>query len=534
MTRQHYERRQKKLDPMDVHRAIWMTRNPSPTARVVEWADTDCPGLVIRITKSDANWLIRRRNMTIRIGSCEDVDLSTARHITHKARDAAKRGRNLKTFVETLAHMKSAGHPYRDPRDDDWRYADEIANEQSEWGRRWLRGELQPVWTWKNLTDRFLDEKLPKIKESYREEYARYLRLPAYELVNDMIVPAINIEILEEVRDRMLTNHALSTVSRSMRQAREMLTWGWSYRIKNTGLKDCKDDWWRRWRVEYKSGIRTRRPSIGELARTLVLADEFRNLAEGEHETYPGTVCALWMTVLTAQRTGSLVMMRPDRLFEPGAGLKLHGWKIANWTIEEMKGGRDGGRPHSLPLPPRLLRALERFQSEYPGRSEWTFCGKNPKERLTQFALNQLMYRLQGRVYDHRKKNKPDRPGKPGPKPAAQGKIRKDLFAEFAIEPWTLHDVRRSITRFLDDNRLGGAASAILGHQLDNDKMPEEERRARVTEQHYNSSQRLPLKAEGMKIWVDAILDACERERINIKKRATVKQSQSQHRSLPA
>jgi hypothetical protein len=126
---------------------------------------------------------------------------------------------------------------------------------------------------------------------------------------------------------------------------------------------------------------------------------------------------------------------------------------------------------------------------------------------------------LQGRVFDHGKKNKPNRPGKPGPKPAAHGKIRKDLFAEFDIRPWTLHDVRRSLTRFLDDRRLGGAASAILGHKLQNEKMPEEERMAEVTELHYNSSARISLKAEGMKLWVDAILDACERERVNIKKR---------------
>jgi hypothetical protein len=216
-------------------------------------------------------------------------------------------------------------------------------------------------------------------------------------------------------------------------------------------------------------------------------------------------------------------MLRPDRLFDPDAKDKLRGWKIASWTLEEMKGGRDGGRPHSLPLPPRLLQTMKRFQNECGGKSawksEWMFFAKRPKDRLTQSALNLLMYRLQGRIYDHRKKNKPDRPGKPGPKSSKHGKIRVDLFAQFGIEPWTLHDVRRSITRFLDDNNLGGSASAILAHQLDNAKMSEEERRARVTDQHYNSSQRIGLKAKGMALWVDTILDACERERAKIKRR---------------
>jgi hypothetical protein len=251
----------------------------------------------------------------------------------------------------------------------------------------------------------------------------------------------------------------------------------------------------------------------------LVLADEFRHLADGEHETYPGTVCALWMAVLTAQRTGALLMMRPDRMFSPEKALKLPAWKIANWTHDEMKGGRDGGRPHSLPIPPRVLGVLERFRREQTATSEWMFSAKRPQDRLTQSALNLLMYRLQGRAFDYSKKRKPDRPGKPGPKPAVHGKIRRDLFAEFDIKPWTLHDVRRSLTRFLDDARLGGAASAILGHKMPHEKMPEVERMADVTEQHYNSSQRIALKAEGMKLWTDAILEACDSERRKIRSR---------------
>lgn len=520
MTAPHYERIQKKLGLVDVHRAIWMSHNPSPTARVVEWADTDCPGLVLRITKRGANWLIRRRDTTIRIGPCAEVSLPTARHVTYKARDAAKRGRNLKTFVEVLTGMKSDEEfGCTDTHETASKYADEIADETSEWGRRWLRGELQSTWTWLNLRDRFLEEKLPKLKPSYRNEYAHYLQLPEFALINDIAINELRISDLDQVRDRMLKTYARSTVSRAVRQGREMLTWAWTYHVSASGLQDCQFPWWTRWKVEYKSKVRTRRPTIEELARTMVLADEFRHLAEGEHETYPGTVFALWMAVLTAQRTGSLLMARPDRLFDPDAKDKLRGWKIASWTVEEMKGGRDGGRPHSLPLPPRLLQTIKRFQHECGSKSEWLFFAKRPKDRLTQSALNLLMYRLQGRVYDHRKKNKPDRPGKPGPKSSRQGKIRVDFFAEFGIEPWTLHDVRRSITRFLDDNNLGGSASAILAHQLDNQKMPEEERRARVTDQHYNSSQRIGLKAKGMKLWVDAILDACEREKVTIKRR---------------
>ena len=502
-------------------RAVWLRQNPGKTAHVIEWADTESIGLVLRITKRDCSWLIRRRDSTIRIGSCHEIGVQLARNIAQQMRDAAKRGRNLKTFVERLVTLRKTpqGEYYdawKDKNDLEW--ADSIVDEKSDIGRRWLKGEHQLTWTWKNLTNEFLAVKLQTLKKSYRPEYEHYLRLPEFEIIEDILITDLTISDLEIVRDRMLKEYAVSTVSRAVRQAREMLTWAWRYHITKAGLSDCQWEWWTRWRVEYKSKVRTRRPTIEELARTMVLADEFRQFADGEHTTYPGTVCALWMAVLTAQRTGSLLLLRPDYLFDPDRSLKLRGWKIANWTNEEMKGGRDGGRPHSLPLPPRLLRTLERFQAEQSRKSEWMFSARRPQDRITQSALNLLMYRMQGRVYDHRKKNKPARPGKPGPKPAVKAKVRRNLFAEFGIKPWTLHDVRRSLTRFLDDKRLGGAASAILGHKLAHEKMPEEERMAEVTEIHYNSSQRLSLKAEGMKLWVDTILDACERERVKIKR----------------
>jgi integrase len=252
----------------------------------------------------------------------------------------------------------------------------------------------------------------------------------------------------------------------------------------------------------------------------MVIADMFRHLSDNEHETYPGTIGALWAAALTAQRTGSLLVLRPDRLFAPEKKAKLSGWKIANWTADEMKGGKDGGRPHALPVPPEALKVLERYYKASGGKSAWMFSGRKSNERVTQSALNLLMYRLQGRVFDHRSKNKPDRPGKPGPKAAKKAKVRVDLFAYYGIRPWTLHDIRRTLGEFLDDKRLGGAASAILGHKLPRDDMPARERMAPVTEIHYNSSQRIALKAEGMTLWTRALLSACEKEKKALARKA--------------
>jgi integrase len=296
-----------------------------------------------------------------------------------------------------------------------------------------------------------------------------------------------------------------------------MLSWAWKYHATAAGLEEVQAEWWTRWSFEYKTKKRTHAPTIEEIARTIVIAENFRNLADGEHGTYPGTIGALWGVALTAQRTGGFLQLKRDRLFDPPkTERKLKGWRVANWTEEEMKGGRDGGRPHSLPLPPEALDILNKYHVESGGKSDWMFTGRDPGKHITQAALNLLMYRLQGRVYDHTVKQTPTRRGKPGPKPKAK-KERPNLFEIYGIEPWTLHDVRRTVTTFLDDNRLGGAATAILGHKTDHDRVDERERMASVTEQHYNRSQRIGLKAEGMALWVKTLLAAYKKERQKIR-----------------
>ena len=179
--------------------------------------------------------------------------------------------------------------------------------------------------------------------------------------------------------------------------------------------------------------------------------------------------------------------LRLDRLFKPTKFQRnMQNWQIANWTPEEMKGGRDGGRAHSLPIPPEALKAMKHFHKEAGGDSPWMFPARTPDKHVSKSALNQLIYRLQGRVYDHTVRQKPHRKGKPGPKPRPM-KIRPNLFEQFGIRPWTPQDCRRTITTFLDDRRLGGAASAILGHKMPNSdsSLEDREKLARVTEQHY-------------------------------------------------
>jgi integrase len=79
-------------------------------------------------------------------------------------------------------------------------------------------------------------------------------------------------------------------------------------------------------------------------------------------------------------------------------------------------------------------------------------------------------------------------------------KALENLFVKFGIEPWTPHDTRRTLTTFLSEMGLGGATSAILGHKIEGKKVPERELTAKVTEAHYNTSQKITLKADGVAV----------------------------------
>jgi integrase len=516
-----YERRVLQLNPQNV---IVLHDGHGKKGLIREYRDTKSVGLTLRIMERQAVWYLRRRDMTLRLGLSFEIELWKARYIADHTRLAAQKKRDLRTFVKAMVRMEA------DPgsgKKSIWSAADAdmIADEKSEYNKI-RRAGFDGQWTWAHLTHHFLEYKKPRLKERYREKYARYLELDAFKAIADKLVSELKPRDLEGVRDQILIDHAPSAAHRAVRQGKEMLSWAWKYSAAKAGLDECQYEWWLRWSFEYKTKKRRRSPTIEEIARTLLIAESHRNLAKGEHETYPGTLGALWGVALTGQRTGSFLLMRRDRLFEAEkVGKSLRGWKVVNWNADEMKGGRDGGRSHSLPIPPNALSVLDRFHQEAGGDSPWMFPSKDPRNPVTPSALNLLIYRLQGRVFDPTVKRKPNRPGKPGPKPSRERKTRENLFEKYGIRHWSPHDVRRTMTTFLTDRRLGGAAAAILGHKMPHEDVSERELLAPVTELHYNLSQKIDLKAEGMKLWVDALLTACRREARTLKHSANKKES---------
>jgi integrase len=509
-----YERSSKRLSEFDVGAAISYSQSDEIAGKVVEWRDLKAVGLTLRMTPRKAVWYVRRREITLRLAAASDLALEDARYFADQISLAARRKRDLRAFVQVLL-----SYPPPDPNMiPDARFNLEMEDRlvrgmaAREKAKRPPPRPDTPFWTWKTLTDEYLKYQKPKLKEKYRKAYEHYLTLNEFSSINDKMVRDIKLRDLERLRDAIHLDHAPSAVHRALTQSKRMLSWAWRYHATVSGLEDVQAEWWNRWSYEYETRERTHAPTIEEIARTLVVAEQFRHLAKGEHDTYPGTLGALWGIALTAQRTGAFLQLRHDRMFDAAkVQRKLRGWKIANWTQEEMKGGRDGGRPHSLPLPSEALKILAKFHAEAGGSSEWMFPGRDPAKHVTPSALNLLMYRLQGRVYDHTVKQKPSRKGKPGPKPRPK-KERRNLFADYGIRRWTLHDSRRTMTTFLDDRKLGGAATAILGHKTAHHRDDERQKLAAITEQHYNRSQKIELKSDGMALWVKALLSAYEKE----------------------
>lgn len=144
-----------------------------------------------------------------------------------------------------------------------------------------------------------------------------------------------------------------------MQQAKAMMTWAWSERPIETGLDEVEHEWWhRRLAIPFKSKPRTHPPTIDELVRTLFVAEWYSSSRRPDQAITPGTLEVLWGVVLTAQRTGALVVLRRDRLFEHP---ERPDGKVANWLAAEVKNRGKIRFPHSLPLPSAALEILERY-----------------------------------------------------------------------------------------------------------------------------------------------------------------------------
>lgn len=504
-----YSRERVRLSPEHVRRGLAMVEAGTVPGRGHEYVCDKRSGLVLRVTPTAATYFLKLETTTLRIGSASVLTLDQARDQAAEAKIAAKRGKASKAGLQAYEDLLAGGMSDIDA----WEIAGAVGNTPEMSDEEHL---AKGPWRWKDLRKAFLADKEATLKGGYFRSYRTYLEYDELKKLEEKLVSSISIDDLEGARDVMLLENKRkrSAVWRSVQQARQMLTWGWTHHTAKCGLQGTFYPWWSRWNVQYKSGKKQRTPTLRDLARTLVVAETHRTLGWTEHATGAGTLAALWAVILTAQRTGPLCGTLRERLVSDP---ERPGWRVAVWTGVEMKGGRSGGRAHALPIPPEAMAAIEVYWKEADEGGEpsrFAFPSMRGDRPVSKGSINQLLRRLEGIA------NQPAiaRSGGINPKTGLPSRKKKslpariDLLAQYGIEPWTPHDVRRTLASFLDERRLGGAGSAILAHITDKtDK--DAERVEKVTRLHYALGQRLPLKAEGMALWVDAVLETYRAEK---------------------
>jgi hypothetical protein len=491
MAKPSFERRTVHLTQEVVRKAQSLVASGQAKGKIIEWADDKEEGLCLRLTTRACASYLRLRAKSVKLSDAGELTVDEARRLASAAKLAWRQDVDPRMFVDFVLARRREGLNLDAAINDAWDLPTDAECKE-------MRVSRIGSWTWSEMTVAFHAHKLGNLKGRWKKQYTKYLLDPAFDPIADMYVTDVGIRELEQVRERLLETSKRSRISRALNQTKEMMSWAWSERAGPSGLADTQYEWWTRLRYSYKSTPRDHTPLICDLARTLVVAERCRGEPGDPNETSNGTLAALFAVVLTAQRTGALLLMRRRRLFDH----PTHpGWKVMNWTAAEMKGATQKSRPHSVPLPPAALEMLERVN---PGcfDGDWVFQSPKNSSHVTQSALNRLLYRLEGRSFTKPKPN-PTR----GPKP----RDRTNLLDQYAIEPWTPHDARRTMASFFDDIRLGGAGSALLGHVSRRDD-DDRQRVADVTRIHYARSQRLDLKTEGMEKWVAAVIAAYEEE----------------------
>lgn len=482
-----YARERLNLTEAILRRARGMIASGRLEGRGTEFLDTACQGLTLRVTPASGTWYLRMRARTVKLGGMEDLNVPAAREAATRARLDVASGANpagdLAMFRRMLAKTSDVQHAAA--------VAFPAYEELQSQAERRRRGP----WQWGDLVDLFLADKAKTLKDGYGSKYGAYLRGVEFEPIEDTPLASLDIADLTALRDRVAESRTVSAAARTVAQGKEALSWAWTYHPARSGLEDVQHPWWKeRWAIAYQPGIREHTPTTTELVRTLLVAERHLALGSTTQQTGPGMLSALWAVVLTAQRTGALATTRRNAI-KPWDGHP--GWQVWTWTGRQMKGGKNGGRPHAIPIPPAAVAAIARCGA--PTDSEWLFPSRAAGRSISPTGINQCFYRLMGRP-------------KPGKGTAVTVRPEGNLLKAAAVRDWTPHDARRSLSTYLSDEDLGGSGSAILAHSTGRGEK-EHERVEDITRRVYDKAQRLELKSRGMAAWVEHVLATYERER---------------------
>jgi integrase len=379
-----------------------------------------------------------------------------------------------------------------------------------------MKGDL---WTWETLITEYTrrtrkgskdanGNEIPKLRpSSILEIEARLRDRPENAELKKRYVKELRLEDLENVRDLIEASGAgPSAVAKFVDLAKRILHWGLTKKRRFTGL-DQTATWWEVLSHEYEMGDRSGRfltpPQIGML---LALLEGVRHLKDNSNDAVLGALQVSWMI---PQRASALVNMRAlgsDRWVEDPAP-ERRGWRVYTWTANDVKGKRVA----KLSIPPIAIEILERValysHQKLEAVSGWAF----PQDRNKYFVRTYARTNRNNAIPPHL--DKAITPSSLNHALDALAGLKNgwdDLLTIVGL-PTKIgpHDLRRSVTTFFENSGEGAYASALLDHRITGaDKMSREI--AAVTQSVYSAADRVVFKAEGMLIWMNAVLPAYE------------------------
>jgi hypothetical protein len=377
----------------------------------------------------------------------------------------------------------------------------------------------EDLWTWARLITEYTQRKKKGSKDengneilkmrpkSILEIETRLRDRPENAELKERYVKELRLEDLERVRDRIEASEAgPSATAKFVNLSKRVLRWGLNQRRGFTGLEQTST-WWEVLSHEYEMGDRSGRFLTPEQVGMLIaLLEGVRQLKDNTNDAVLGALQVSWMI---PQRSSALVHMHAlgSGRWTADPAPERSGWRVYAWAAADVKGKREV----KLSVPPIAIKILERVarysHQELTAVSGWAF----PQDRNKYLVRAHVENKRSNAVPPHL--DKAITPSALNHALDALAGLKdgwEDLLTIVGL-PKKIgpHDLRRSVTSFFENLGKGAYASALLDHRVTGeDKMSRKV--AAITQSVYSAADRVVFKAEGMLMWMEAILPAYE------------------------
>jgi hypothetical protein len=433
------------------------------------WADTKLHYLLIRRRGGSVKWTLKALKTMRVLGDVRE------RHPKYMSVADAR-----KAAADAYAELRY-GEPETPVSADGWTWAD--------LDREYQAMIAQPRWV-----NRRMKPPSPGTCDDVRLAFAR----PSFAALHGKSLTDLDRPTIHAARDEIESHRQRE---KNIAYFRAAMNWAADKHPDASGLREDVDRWWDRLSAgdpdtetmhaieERRALHRQRKADLGADAIGAVLARHEAYCAgrTAEDKISPGIRFGLWWVCLTANRRASTVQLRrSDYLARDPLGEA--DWGRAAWPPAAMKAKTE----FWLPLPPAVRDVAA------GSIADWTQLVHNEHGALkTQWVFSSTQrIGVDGglkdvSVYPNSLNRHIQR--------------MREAGALDGLPYFSPHLVRSAMGDYIAEHVSGVVSSLVLAHELP-DK--EKDEAAPTTRQYYLTSQRMKEKADGMRAWSDAVIEA--------------------------